>query len=254
MKKLFPFLNLLFIAAVIFWGYYANSGQLNDNSMGSLSLEYNNFFTPASYAFSIWGLIYLAIIVQAIYFLYLLFTRSELLYPSKTWLIWLSTHLFNIAWIYVWLTEQTALSVGVMILLLSTLLYVSEQTGRLSFKSPQARWMYQTPVRLYTGWIIVALVANISAFLSKIEWSFLFHPQTWAILLVIISTGIYAILINRKKWVIPTYVGVWSLLAIAVEQAGKASQVQYTAIACSLMLIGFLIAFYRKKTRKGTFS
>lgn len=254
MKKLFPWVNLVLVLVVIYWGYYANSGQLNDNTMGSLSRDYDNFFTPAAYAFSIWGLIYLAIIVQAIFFLYLSFTSNELLYTSKEWFIWLSTHIFNMLWIYVWLTEQTGLSVIVMILLLSSLLYIAEITGKLNYTTSKQRWMYRGPVLLYTGWIIVALVANISAFLSKIEWSFLFQAQTWAILLVIISAGIYALLINRKNWVIPTYVGIWSLLAIAVEQAGKASQVQYTAIACSLVLIGFLIAFYRKKTRKGTFS
>lgn len=221
--------------------------------MGSLSAIYDNFFTPASYAFSIWGLIYLALIIQGAYWVFLYFKGSEIAFGTTTMSVWLSVHFFNMLWIYVWLSEQTALSVFVMILLLTALLFVAIRTDKIGIQK-QAQWLYRFPVHLYTGWIIVALVANTSALLAKLEWSFIFSEVTWAILLLLISTGIYAILLWKRSWPILTYVGLWSLIAIAVKQNGNATDVHYTALGCTFLLIVFLISFYRNKPQRPNYS
>ena len=47
--------------------YLSNTGIFNGNTVKIVSDKYHNYFTPADYAFSIWGLIYLDLIVFVFY-------------------------------------------------------------------------------------------------------------------------------------------------------------------------------------------
>ena len=69
--------------------------------MGSLSNEYDNYFTPAGYAFSIWGLIYIGLIGNAIYLL-----RNTDKPTTKTQATGLTVaNLANCTWVFLWLYE-----------------------------------------------------------------------------------------------------------------------------------------------------
>ena len=57
-KKFYPIINLIIVSFTIFMSYYSNTGAMNGNTMGSLSNRYDALFIPASYAFSIWGVIF----------------------------------------------------------------------------------------------------------------------------------------------------------------------------------------------------
>ena len=67
MKKTYALVNLIVIIGLIAWNYIANSAGINGNTIGSLSDQYVNLFTPAGYAFSIWGIIFLMLIAHGIY-------------------------------------------------------------------------------------------------------------------------------------------------------------------------------------------
>src|SRR5690625_615040 len=58
-KKILQVLNGASLLIVIFINYLANTGTFNGTTVGEVSAQYQNYFTPAGYAFSIWGLIYL---------------------------------------------------------------------------------------------------------------------------------------------------------------------------------------------------
>ncbi|WP_222867764.1 hypothetical protein [Sphingobacterium phlebotomi] len=62
MKTILPIANSLALIITIFVNYYANTGIFDGNTMGTVSDRYANFFTPAGYAFSILGLIYLGLL------------------------------------------------------------------------------------------------------------------------------------------------------------------------------------------------
>ena len=82
-RKVFSILNLLSIIVLIAWNGYANTGNFNGKTVGDLSAEYNNLFTPASYAFSIWGLIFLMLMVFGIYGVYSAFAKNSTAVPEK---------------------------------------------------------------------------------------------------------------------------------------------------------------------------
>ena len=63
MKKAYALINTVVVLAVIFWNYWSNTGAINGHTVGELSDKYANLFTPAGYAFAIWGLIFLGLLV-----------------------------------------------------------------------------------------------------------------------------------------------------------------------------------------------
>ncbi|MCT4623836.1 MAG: tryptophan-rich sensory protein, partial [Schleiferiaceae bacterium] len=116
MKKFYALLNTLVVLAVIYWNYWSNTGGLTGKTVGELSAEYANLFTPAGYAFAIWGIIFLGLVVFSVNQLVLAFRggkHDESILQVGPWLIF--TNLGNTAWLWFWLTEQTGLSVVVML-------------------------------------------------------------------------------------------------------------------------------------------
>ncbi|MBE9601900.1 carboxypeptidase-like regulatory domain-containing protein [Pedobacter sp. MC2016-24] len=62
MKKILALTNGMALIITIAVNYLSNTGALNGNTMKTVSDQYFNYFTPAGYAFSIWGLIYVGLI------------------------------------------------------------------------------------------------------------------------------------------------------------------------------------------------
>ena len=67
MKKGYQILNAVAFLATVFVNYLSNTGALNNTTIGEISRGLNSLFTPAGYAFSIWGLIYILLFGFVIY-------------------------------------------------------------------------------------------------------------------------------------------------------------------------------------------
>ena len=67
MKKLLQIVNGVVFIAMVFINYLSNTGAMNNTTIGSVSKDLNTLFTPAGYAFSIWGIIYLLLFGFVIY-------------------------------------------------------------------------------------------------------------------------------------------------------------------------------------------
>ena len=107
MQKIYAIINFVIVLGVIFWNYWSNTGAINGNTVGGLSDKYVNLFTPAGYAFVIWGIIFLGLLVLTINQLVLAFKNSQ--HSDSILQIgpWLSiAHIGNAAWLWFWLHEQ----------------------------------------------------------------------------------------------------------------------------------------------------
>ena len=99
------------------------------------------------------------------------------------------------------------------------------------------------PICLYSGWITVATIANIAAYLSKIGWDGGFlSEEIWTIIMILAATLINAIIIFKRNMREFALVGVWALFAIFVRHNGELNSVAYTALAGAIVL--FLLAGY----------
>jgi hypothetical protein len=200
---------------------------------------------PAGYVFSIWGLIYIGLILFSIY--QALPAQRE--NPRLVRLGYLPalTGVANTAWIFLWHYEQFPLTLVAMLALLVTLIaiYLQLRAGRPQVSRAE-RWMVFLPFSVYLGWISVATIANISQVLYAAGWSgWGISAPLWAALLLLVATGLGLVMYFTRKDAAYVLVLVWAFIGIAVKfpetpvvflTAWVASMVLVVALASGLFI------------------
>jgi hypothetical protein len=253
MKKILQIANISALLMTLVINYLSNTGIFNGNTMATVSARYENYFTPAGYAFAIWGLIYLGLLAYVIYQAASLFkkTTDDWPVPQIGWWFVVSCAA-NSLWVFAWLYDYIGLSVVIMIVLLSSLIKIILNTRMelddLPLKKIAFVWW---PFCLYSGWITVALIADIAAWLTKIQWNGFGIPAiAWAVIMIIIA-GIINLIVtwtrNMREYAL---VAVWALIAIAVANRKEAMAVVYSAIiaAAILFVSSGVHAYLNRKT------
>lgn len=239
MKKSLQVLNVVALIATIIINYLSNTGIFNGNTMATVSNRYHNYFTPAGYAFSIWGLIYLGLLAFVIYQARSLFKKVEDDWPVKQIGWWfIISCVANSLWVIAWLYDFIEVSVILMIVLLVSLIRIIYATRMelddLPLKKIAFVWW---PFCLYSGWISVALIADISAWLTKMNWNGFGIPGTsWAIIMIIIAGIINLIITWKRNMREFGLVGAWALVAIAVANWDSEKYIKSVAIAVAAIL------------------
>ena len=231
--KLYALINFVVLMIVIWWNYYSNTGNIGGKTVGELSAEYDNYFTPAGYAFSIWGIIYLALVAQAIYLVWAAFSKeknSDFISQMGPYLI--MTNCLNAAWLWFWLTENTGLSVVVMLAMLFALvILILNLRMNLPSQRKSGNWLVRVPISIYAGWITVATVANISAYLAKIGWTgWGISEITWTMIMISIAALVNIFIIFSRNLIAFPLVGLWALVAISVRHAESQNTLQGVAL------------------------
>src|SRR5690625_2363556 len=253
MKKPLQILNGLGLIAVIFISYLSNTGIFNGNTIASVSTKYHSLFTPAGYAFSIWGLIYLGLLGFVFYYgrsLFIAVGKEDDTVKHVGWWFFISC-LANITWVITWLYDYTFVSVLMMILLLFSLLRIVVNTRMELDDVPLSKLMFLWwPFCLYSGWVTVALIANISAYLKKIDWDGFGIPETiWAVIMIAIAAAVNIFMVWNRNMRECAIVGVWALIAIAVANQHENAMVFWTAITMAV-LVFINIAIHGFQNRK----
>ncbi len=239
MHKTLSVANMIALIVTIVLNYFSNTGIFNGNTMSTVSAVYQNFFTPAGYAFSIWGLIYLGLVAFVIYHATIAFKKNQennVVLKVGWWFV--ISCIANCFWIFAWLYNYTGLSVIIMIVLLFSLVMIVLKTrmelDHIPMKQIAFVWW---PFSLYTGWITVALVANIAAYLTKINWDgFGISSITWTIIMILVAGIIYFLMTWLRNMREYALVGVWGLVAIAVANWTTEPAIVQTAIIVSVSL------------------
>lgn len=253
MKRTLQITNGIALIIVIAINYVATTGVINGNTISSISGQYQNYFTPAGYAFSIWSLIYLGLVAFVIYQGRSLLgkRKSDEIVNKVGWWFIISC-LANILWLFTWLYDLIGLSVLIMALLLFALIRIIMQTNMEMEDAPLSEIAFVWwPFSLYSGWITVALIANVAAYLTKIGWQgFGISEVGWTIIMIIVA-GLINISItwtrNMREFAL---VGIWALVAIGVANWDKEQTIVYTAfiIAGILFISSAIHAFLNRKS------
>jgi len=250
--KILASLNLISVIFTLFVNYYTQAIKLNGNTIGSLSEKYENLFTPAGYAFSIWGLIYLGLLIFSIYHIYQAFgPKKDLKFLQQTKLWFFITNLANASWVIAWLYEFTGISILIMLVMLFSLIKIILNTNMERWDAPLKIIAFNWwPICLYSGWIAVATIANFSAYFAKIGWegSFLSEVQ-WTIIMIVIAVILNIVMIYTRNMREFAAVGIWALFAIYIRHNGELNTIAYTALSGAI-LIGVNVAYHGFKNRK----
>lgn len=252
MKKRLSILNLASVLLVIVVNYVSQAIRINETTIGEVSNKYFNLFTPASYAFAIWGLIFLALIAYGSYQVKLaFFSQKPSSFIEETGYWFALANLLNCIWVFVFAYEYTGLSVLVMLGILYTLLRVILNTNMAKQSVSRSTYILGwLPIGIYAGWITVATVANVSAYLAKLNWSGGFlSPSAWTITMIIVATLVYLIMIFRRRTIGFTAVGIWALVAIYIRHQNEYASIAYTALICvGIILVAILWAVLKIRT------
>jgi translocator protein len=240
-EKLKQLLVILATSTVIFVNYLASTGYINGVTPEIISNKYQTFATPAGYAFSIWGLIYIGLILFSVFQA----MPMQLENFRKIRTPYLLSCLANCVWIYLWHHELMLASVFAMFVLLASLIAVNIN---LSVKDSL---IARIPFGIYLGWISVATIVNITVYLSYTG----FKPSdSTSILLTCVLIVIATILGITMRFKLPSaaiaFTIAWAILAIALKN-GKITAISgVSAFSFMALLIAALLPFIRLKEAK----
>ena len=245
MKPLFLLiLNTLTLAATLLLNYLAGSGRLGEKSIGAVSAQYPTLLTPASYAFSIWILIYLLLIAFVGYqwVTYLKGRDYTLLKDTGGWFS--LANVTNALWVIAWTREALGLSVFLIFLLVLSLIQLLIRLRLEVWDAPLRIILFVWwPVCIYMGWIVLASITNVAVYLKGLGWEGGFlSPQVWAVGLIALGTGLYLFLTFTRNMREAALVGVWGFIAIAYKQWDSQEAVVLTALLSAGIL--FIAAAY----------
>ncbi|MCW5519033.1 tryptophan-rich sensory protein [Aureitalea sp. L0-47] len=253
MKKLLQVLNAITFVSVVVVNYFSNTGEMNNTTIGEVSGDLTTLFTPAGYAFSIWGVIYLFLLGFVIYqgrSLFVSVKDDDFILKTGGWFI--LSNLANAAWVFCWLYGYTAWSVVCIFLLLFSLLkiVVNNNMERWDAPLPVIAFLWW-PFVIYSGWVTVACIANVSAWLQKIGWDgFGISETIWTVIMIVIA-GIINFWItwsrNMREFAL---VGAWALVAIAIANWESNSTVKISALVVAAFL--FLSSSYHGFINRAT--
>lgn len=247
MKKSLQLLNMLAFLLMVAGNYLSNTGAINGETMASVSAEYENLFTPGRYAFSIWGLIYLAL--AGFVGFQTVNSRGREAAAKIGWWFVISCVL-NIAWIFAWLNHFIGLSVLIMALLLLSLVMVIYSTRMELDDEPLPIIAFVWwPFSLYSGWITVALIANTAAWLTSIGWDgFGVSEVSWTILMILAAFVINLVITWTRNMREFALVGAWGLVAVGLANKGTSEMIFYTAvIAAAILVISSAVHGYQNR-------
>ncbi|MBP2001634.1 hypothetical protein J2Z69_002679 [Paenibacillus shirakamiensis] len=240
--------NLLLFIGVIVVNTLAVTIPLGGRSTGEISDMYHTSITPAGYAFSIWGVIYLLLAGFVIYQL----LHSQVNRESvQTIGIWFSVScLFNILWIILWQYLYTELSLLAMAGLLVSLIMIYRRIRAIrgSFTWGEIL-LVRLPFSIYLSWICVATLVNVAVVLSKNGFSGwgLSNPQ-WAIIMLTVGAFLAIWVSYSSKDGIFPLVFVWAYIAIAAEQH-ETKNVYLVAGALAIILFIYAIWLLIQRAR-----
>jgi len=228
MKKFYPYLISFFTLATIIVNGLATGLPLAGRTTKEISDMYPTLFTPAAITFSIWGVIYIALIVFSIYSF-----KKEL--STKVVVAYIISSILNMLWIVLWHNLRIGSSVIIMLGLLASLIYIyREIKSEVSY--------FKVPMSIYLGWISVATVANIAVFLYSRNWDGLgIGPDVWTIIVMLVATALALYYLFKENNI--SYAGViaWALLGINMQLSGTLATLSSIGTANYNMLSNLLI-------------
>lgn len=225
--------------AMIITNVLSNTLPINGQTTADISDKLDVLFTPAGYVFSIWGLIY---VLLAIWLFIQIKNRATEKAPSdKLSLLFIVSCALNIVWLLTWHYEYFAISVGVMLLLLVSLIAIYKQ-----YDTTDYRFGGRFPFSFYLGWISVATIANISYTLKYYDISLGIAEVPGTIVLLVVAcilaiAGRY--LSNDPYFAI---VFVWAIVGIAARNTNE-QLVTAAYIVAAVIFIAIIVGSFMKK-------
>lgn len=223
----------------IAFNWLATVGRVNGVSPSDISYKYPTPVTPADYAFSIWSLIYVGMIAFSIY--QLLPAKAARFRNIRS--LYITTCALNCGWIYMWLSDQIAVSLVLILLLAACLLLINLNLRETNGSSEY--WFAKAPFGMYFGWVTAATLVNFAVLLVHWNVSISATAWTWIGVGLILFAALLGVILRIRlvNYLYPLAIA-WALAGIGVKQSGQTLIVVATAvgtIACLIATLSFVV-------------
>ena len=218
----------------------ASALPIGGQTTGEVSAKYPSLFTPASFTFAIWGLIYLGLAGFVIWQALPGQRNNRML--ARIGPLFVANCFANSAWILVWHYELIWLSVLLMFAILITLIEIYRVIDvEAAEASPAQTTFLHVPFSLYSGWITVATIANLSALQYAMNWDDRWISMIdWTLLKLAFAAAVAATVIVRKADIAFAVVIAWAAFGVAIGQAEtpEVASAAVTVSGIALLLAG----------------
>jgi len=236
--------------ATIIVNVLASTLPLGGKNTGEISDQFQVFFVPAGYVFSIWGLIYLGLIAYTVYQ-----ALPGQRYDAKLdhiGFLYTGSALANIVWLFTWHYEVFPLTILFMLALLALLIaiYLALGIGRTA-ASTAVRWLVRVPFSIYLGWITVATVANATSLFNYWGWGNGYDRASavWAAIMLVVATAIAVLMSLRHGDIAYIAVIVWAFAGIAVKHNGNALVATTAWAMAAVAAVSLIVGVPRARKR-----
>lgn len=232
--RVWRWIALFFTIANIAFNYIYNTID-NVPRISEVTDKHLNLFTPAGYAFSIWGLIYLSFILYGT--VQLLSSQRDVKIYDSLAIPYTLSNIGASIWILAYTNNMIALSMAIiagMLVLSIVMLVLAHSAVKIQ---AQSQWLL-IPFSLFAGWISVANIANASVLFVSLNWNGEpFNELIWTIIMIGIAS-ILGILISRRlrNLIFPAVI-IWAVVGIYI-----ARETDYPVVAnAALIAAGVLV-------------
>ena len=230
--------NLGAFALTILMNVLANALPINGQTTGAISDKYPSLFTPAGFTFGIWAVIYLALLAFVIWQALPAQRNDSRLAEIST--LFKVSCVANAVWIVVWHYDLLALSLLVMLVILIALILVYRRLiAIIDSATFFEHLVLYTPFSLYTGWISLATIANVSALQTGNGWDNVgIAAVQWTLVKLALAGAIGATMVLRYRDVVFVLVVAWAAWGISVAQASTPA---VAGAAMTLSMVALLL-------------
>lgn len=231
-----------------FVGSGAAGGTPIQNAAGGALAADATLIAPATPAFSVWSVIYLGLIVYAVWQLLPGQSSAERHRRLGYWIA--ASLVLNAFWILSIQFDLLPLSVPIIVVLLAVLV----QAIAYPPTSVADGIITDATIGLYLGWVCVATAANVTALLVAsgfTGWGL--PPELWSVVVVAVAAavGIVLALVSRGR-ISPALTLAWGLTWVAVgrlagEPASLATGIAAAAAAALVLVVTIVIRLTRRK-------
>ena len=235
-----------------FVGSGAAGGTPIQNAAGGALAADATLIAPATPAFSVWSVIYLGLIVYAVWQLLPGQSSAERHRRLGYWIA--ASLVLNAFWILSIQFDLLPLSVPIIVVLLAVLVQAFLQAIAYPPTSVADGIITDATIGLYLGWVCVATAANVTALLVAsgfTGWGL--APELWSVVVVAVAAAVGVVLavVSRGR-ISPALTLAWGLTWVAVGRLAGEPGSLVTGIAASVavaivLIVTIVIRLTRRK-------
>jgi benzodiazapine receptor len=241
MKRFLQLANILAFLFALTANALAAMQSVGGASIKDVSDKYVTFLTPATYAFSIWGLIYLLLLGFVLYQardFFALNEKNELPKKLSGWFI--VSSLANGFWTLFFVHEMILASL-LTLMILTVSLYVIIGRLKIALEDNEVKrivfiWW---PILFYAGWVTVALIVNAASYLNYLGEAV--SPFATLLALTILAVCLLILLVKRNVREL-LVASTWGIVAIGVARMAGPMQNDTVAAGAFILSAVLLVA------------